>query len=256
LSLDVLRWHRVTGARRSACRRARGRFRADRSRHLRRHRSRSRARSIRAVELSCDDGGRTIHVLAYDRGGDWAQLEDRLAAVRAARGNRLRVMAAKLAQRGIAIDIAPLVGEVERRSVGRPDLARLMVAAGHATSLTSVRLPRLSNAGPVDVLHRTCRSTRRSRSAAPPAPGSRSRTRTSRRAQRRACPPPSRARADRHEAFHGADARERARWTASPISSAWWHRRLDWHGLEAAQACPASICRPSAAALVERLALR
>ncbi|MBA3463739.1 MAG: phosphatase, partial [Deltaproteobacteria bacterium] len=58
------------------------------------------ARSIRAVELSCDDAGRTVHVLAFDRGGDWAALEDRLTAVRVARKNRLRVMAAKLAQRG------------------------------------------------------------------------------------------------------------------------------------------------------------
>jgi predicted metal-dependent phosphoesterase TrpH len=41
------------------------------------------ARTIRAVEMSCDDNGRTIHVLAYDRGGDWKPLEDRLAAVRA-----------------------------------------------------------------------------------------------------------------------------------------------------------------------------
>ena len=51
------------------------------------------ARTVRAVEMSCDDAGRTIHVLAYDRGGAWHLLEDRLAAVRTARTNRLRVMA-------------------------------------------------------------------------------------------------------------------------------------------------------------------
>ena len=37
------------------------------------------ARVLRAVEMSCDDAGRTIHVLAYDRGGAWHVLEDRLA---------------------------------------------------------------------------------------------------------------------------------------------------------------------------------
>src|SRR5688572_2687265 len=65
------------------------------------------ARVIRAVELSCDDDGRTVHVLAFDRGGGaaWLALEARLEQVREARRNRLRVMAAKLARRGITIDI-------------------------------------------------------------------------------------------------------------------------------------------------------
>src|SRR5215468_1930162 len=76
------------------------------------------ARVIRAVELSCDDDGRTVHILAYDRGGPWHLLETRLAAVREARRNRVRVMAARLAQRGIAIDVEPIVAQADRRSVG------------------------------------------------------------------------------------------------------------------------------------------
>src|SRR5512139_278550 len=63
------------------------------------------ARSIRAVELSCDDAGRTVHVLAFDRGGAWSVLEDRLTAVRVARKHRLQVMAARLAQRGVRLEI-------------------------------------------------------------------------------------------------------------------------------------------------------
>src|SRR5690606_40957437 len=94
------------------------------------------ARTLRGVELSCDDGGRTIHVLAYDRGGGgWSALEDRLRAVRDARRSRLRVMGAKLAMRGVRIELEPLLAEAERRSVGRPDLARAMVAAGAAPPL-------------------------------------------------------------------------------------------------------------------------
>src|SRR6185503_8739068 len=51
-------------------------------------------RSLRGVEISCaDDMGRTVHVLAYDRGGDWSQLEARLGQLQEARVNRLRVMA-------------------------------------------------------------------------------------------------------------------------------------------------------------------
>jgi predicted metal-dependent phosphoesterase TrpH len=111
-------------------------------------------RAIRAVEMSCDLAGRTIHVLAYDRGGDWRCLEDRLAAVREARTNRLRVMAARLEQRGVRIDIEPLLAAAALgRSVGRPDLARRMVAAGAATSLKDAFARHLYDGGPVDVPH-------------------------------------------------------------------------------------------------------
>ncbi len=111
------------------------------------------ARSIRAVEMSCDDNGRTVHVLAYDRGGDWASLDARLESVRVARKNRLRVMAARLALRGIKIDIENLMAEADRRSVGRPDLARAMVAAGAASSMKDAFSRHLFDGGPVDVPH-------------------------------------------------------------------------------------------------------
>ena len=111
------------------------------------------ARTVRAVELSCDYQNRTIHVLAFDRGGDWSALDDRLAAVRDARVNRLRVMAAKLAHRGITIDVAPLLAQAAHRSVGRPDLARAMVAAGAATSFKDAFARHLFDGGPVDVPH-------------------------------------------------------------------------------------------------------
>ena len=112
-------------------------------------------RVVRGVELSCDEPetGRTIHVLAYDRGGPhWAELEARLASLGEARRNRLRVMAARLAQRGIRIDVEPLLAE-RGRSVGRPDLARAMVAQGAATSLKDAFARHLYDGGPVDVPH-------------------------------------------------------------------------------------------------------
>jgi predicted metal-dependent phosphoesterase TrpH len=112
------------------------------------------ARVVRAVELSCDADGRTVHVLAYDRGRAWDVLEARLGAVREARRNRMRVMAARLAQRGVTIDVEPIVAEAERRSVGRPDLARAMVAAGAAASMQDAFARHLYDGGPVDVPHR------------------------------------------------------------------------------------------------------
>jgi predicted metal-dependent phosphoesterase TrpH len=112
------------------------------------------ARVIRAVELSCDDDGRTVHVLAFDRGGPWRTLSARLAAVREARVNRLRVMAARLARRGITIDVEALIADAHRRSIGRPDLARAMVAAGAVSSVKDAFARHLYDGGPVDVPHR------------------------------------------------------------------------------------------------------
>jgi predicted metal-dependent phosphoesterase TrpH len=111
------------------------------------------ARSIRAVEMSCDDNGKTIHVLAYDRGGDWESLVARLESVRVARKNRVRVMAARLEQRGIRLDIESLIAEADRRSIGRPDLARMMVASGAASSMKDAFSKHLFDGGPVDVPH-------------------------------------------------------------------------------------------------------
>ncbi|MBA2538292.1 MAG: PHP domain-containing protein [Deltaproteobacteria bacterium] len=112
------------------------------------------ARSIRAVELSCcDDQKRTIHVLAYDRGGDWEHLASRLGAIREARTNRVKVMATKLEMRGIKLDITKLLDEARSRSIGRPDLAKLMVAGGHASSIKDAFSRHLYDQGPVDVPH-------------------------------------------------------------------------------------------------------
>jgi len=114
------------------------------------------ARTLRGVELSCDDPatGRTIHVLAFDRGGTgWADLEARLGALGDARRNRLRVMAARLTQRGIRIDVEPLIAQATGRSVGRPDLAKLMVAAGAVSSVKEAFTRHLFDGGPVDVPH-------------------------------------------------------------------------------------------------------
>jgi 3',5'-nucleoside bisphosphate phosphatase len=116
------------------------------------------ARVMRAVEISCDEPatGRTIHVLAYDRGSDgWTDLEHKLGDLRAARRNRMRVMAARLAQRGIRVDVEPMIASAETsgRTLGRPELARLMLAAGAVSSVKDAFTRHLYDGGPVDVPH-------------------------------------------------------------------------------------------------------
>jgi predicted metal-dependent phosphoesterase TrpH len=107
---------------------------------------------LRGVELSCDDQGRSVHVLAYRPS---PALEARLADVREARRRRLRVMAARLlSARGIAIDVEPVIAAAGDRSVGRPDLARLMVERGVVGSMKEAFSRHLYDGGPVDVPHR------------------------------------------------------------------------------------------------------
>jgi 3',5'-nucleoside bisphosphate phosphatase len=113
------------------------------------------ADNIRAVEISCSDrAGHTVHLLAYDTGGDWTTLETELVGLREHRKNRLRLMAARLQQRGIAVDVTDLLLQAERRSVGRPDLARAMVTAGISSSMKEAFSRHLYDRGPVDVPHK------------------------------------------------------------------------------------------------------
>lgn len=110
-------------------------------------------RVLRATELTCDHDGTTVHVLVYDRGGDWAAIEAVLAAMRAARRARLEQMGARLHALGVALELAPLLAAAETRAVGRPDLARMLVASGHATTPRDAFARFLFDGGPVDVPH-------------------------------------------------------------------------------------------------------
>lgn len=194
-------------------------------------------RTIRGVEVSCsDDLGRTVHVLTYDRGGDWAALEARLGELREARKNRLRVMATKLEMRGVKLDVTALLAEAEHRSVGRPDLAKAMVAAGFATSQKDAFSRHLHDGGPVDVPHRALslagalalgRSAGAAMSLAHPHlydERSAAMLRTHKADG-----------LDGIEAFHGAyDGRERSRWLAvADQLGLVCTGGSDWHGPEA-----------------------
>jgi len=105
---------------------------------------------IRGAEISCDDDERTVHVLAYDTGGAWAELETRLDAMRDARRSRLRVMAERLARRGMRVDVEPILAAAGTRSVGRPDLARALVEQGHVSSVKEAFSRWLYDGGPGD----------------------------------------------------------------------------------------------------------
>jgi hypothetical protein len=76
---------------------------------------------IPALEVSSTHAGRDIHVLGYFVGPDSAAVRAHAGRATGRREERMREMLTRLAKQGIVI--------------GRPHLARALVAAGHATSL-------------------------------------------------------------------------------------------------------------------------
>jgi 3',5'-nucleoside bisphosphate phosphatase len=109
-------------------------------------------RVLRGVELSCVEHKRTVHVLLYDVAGDerWAVVEEALTQQAAARRHRLRNIAARLERLNVRIDVEAILAGAGERTVGRPDIARAVVAAGGASSMQEAFTRYLHDGGPAD----------------------------------------------------------------------------------------------------------
>lgn len=91
-------------------------------------------RAISGIEITAVDDGRDVHVLGYFFDPADASLSAFLAAQREARITRVGAIAERLASLGMAVDVEPLLAAARLqtgRSIGRPQVARAMVAAGH-----------------------------------------------------------------------------------------------------------------------------
>ena len=88
---------------------------------------------VPGIEVTAIDDGRDVHVLGYFFDTASAPLVRCLAAQREARRDRIRAVAARLAQAGLPIDVDRLLaGSPASRALGRPAIAAALVAAGHA----------------------------------------------------------------------------------------------------------------------------
>jgi predicted metal-dependent phosphoesterase TrpH len=82
------------------------------------------------MELSCQAGGRSLHVLAYLFDADQPELAAELTRIRDDRVIRARAMVDRLAGLGVAVtweQVAEIAGSAV---VGRPHIARAMAASG------------------------------------------------------------------------------------------------------------------------------
>jgi hypothetical protein len=101
-----------------------------------------------AIDAAEEDGGSALRAGAVDavdemkaRLAAWTDVERALRSV------------SKLEDRGVRIDIDTLLTAAVGRAVGRPDLARAMVASGAATSMKDAFARLLYDGDPGDVPH-------------------------------------------------------------------------------------------------------
>jgi len=89
---------------------------------------------IAGIEITAIENGRDIHMLAYFLDPGDAQLAAFLGRQRTQRIMRVEALGVRLAQLGMPIDIEPILMHARKqvgRSVGRPQIARAMIAAGY-----------------------------------------------------------------------------------------------------------------------------
>lgn len=118
---------------------------------------RATARGIEAhagIEITAVEGGRDIHVLGYFLDHAEPRLLEFLRVQRETRVKRVHVIAARLAELDVPIDLQALLDEAQRnlgRSIGRPQVARALVAAGHVANTKEAFDRFLANDGPAFV---------------------------------------------------------------------------------------------------------
>ena len=83
------------------------------------------------VELSCEYGGRDLHVLGYGVDPGHTPLQSLLLEFRRTRERRGVRIVEKLAEQGVHIDINRVLARAGAASLGRPHIAEALVEAGH-----------------------------------------------------------------------------------------------------------------------------
>ena len=90
--------------------------------------------AIPGIEITAVEDGSDVHVLGYFLQTTDASFREFLAGQRRTRVDRVRAIAGRLAELGMPVDLSEAlaaVGQQSSRAIGRPQVARAMVAAGH-----------------------------------------------------------------------------------------------------------------------------
>ena len=96
---------------------------------------------VPGMELSCRRDGHSVHLLAYLFDADHPELAAQAQAIREARIDRAREMVAKLADLGTGVTWDQVTAIAGDGVIGRPHIARAMVAAGVVDSVDDAFTP-------------------------------------------------------------------------------------------------------------------
>lgn len=94
--------------------------------------------AIPGIEITAVEAGMDVHVLGYFIAAGDPALQRFLAAQRASRVVRVEAIARRLDELGLPIDLPSLLeesGQGEGQAIGRPQVARAMMARGHVSSV-------------------------------------------------------------------------------------------------------------------------
>ncbi|GIH25091.1 phosphatase [Acrocarpospora phusangensis] len=96
---------------------------------------------VPGMELSCRRDGMSVHLLAYlfDEGN--AELAAELELIRAARDDRAAAMVARIAELGVPITLDMVTAIAGGGVIGRPHIARAVVAAGAVPTVEDAFTP-------------------------------------------------------------------------------------------------------------------
>ncbi len=94
---------------------------------------------VPGIEVTAMEAARDVHILGYFFDPAHEGLQAFLARARASRRARILAIAERLASLGAPVDMTRLVGAastLDGQSVGRPQIARALVEAGHASDVS------------------------------------------------------------------------------------------------------------------------
>jgi predicted metal-dependent phosphoesterase TrpH len=97
-----------------------------------------RIHPVSGIEITAVHEGLDVHVLGYFIASDSPPLQRFLAAQRQTRVARVEAIGARLAELGMPVDLTQSLDEARLgggRAIGRPQVARAMVAAGHVPTV-------------------------------------------------------------------------------------------------------------------------
>jgi 3',5'-nucleoside bisphosphate phosphatase len=92
--------------------------------------------AIAGIEITAVEGGRDIHVLGYFLNSADPDFLAFLTSQRRTRIDRVRAIATRLAELGLPVDLSGALadGQQSGRAIGRPQVARAMIDAGHVAT--------------------------------------------------------------------------------------------------------------------------